>query len=133
METVTISLQKYEELINTSKKIIEWYVEVTWDYSLIEFRSYRWCDQIKLWELVINQIDRNNILKNKRDEDFYSKEKKYLSDKQRDLTKRLKELWKLEVKLNEKESDLDIKYVQNFLFRLWFFISISIIFIMILN
>ncbi len=133
METVTISLQKYEELINTSKKIIEWYVEVTWDYSLIEFRSYRWCDQVKLWELVINQIDRNNILKNKRDEDFYSKEKKYLSDKQRDLTKRSKELWKLEVKLNEKESDLDIKYVQNFLFRLWFFISISIIVIMIIN
>ncbi len=133
METVTISLQKYEELINTSKKIIEWYVEVTWDYSLIEFRSYRWCDQVKLWELVINQIDRNNILKNKRDEDFYSKEKKYLSDKQRDLTKRSKELWKLEVKLNEKESDLYIKYVQNFLFRLWFFISISIIVIMIIN
>ena len=131
MDTVTISLEKYNELIQAHNEKVAWFVEVSSDYWTIHFNAYKWYNQEKLWKLVINQMARDILLKNIRDEDYYKKERKYLHDKKKEIEKISKEQKNRDIKLNEKESEIDKKWIVNFLFRVWFFGLLFVVFILI--
>lgn len=123
METVTISLEKYERLIETEKKLLKWHVEVN-DNLIFIGNDF---DILKKMSLSI--LEKRRINQSENDKKYYKKQMEKISEKERDLKSRERSYEVRKSQLDWKEKRIDEKWIWNALFRVWFFILVFVVFL----
>lgn len=128
METVTISLEKYEKLIEAEKKLLSWYVSLD-----EEIRSLRfvWNDLNLIKELFLNKTEKKRIDKIKIDKEYIKKETEQVYKKLDEIYQKELRLDELQKTLDEKEEKIDSKWKENLAFKIGFFILVFIIFLLV--
>lgn len=125
METVTISLDKYERLIENEKKIISGHVE----FSGYNMRFF-WNDYTLLKEIILSEEEAKKINEEENKKEYHKKQMDNLMKKEKEIKNLEKSYSNRKKQIDEKEKRIEEKNLENILFKIWFFVLVFIVFIL---